>query len=52
MGWVQQVDDSINDVDIGLGNIVGGTETNKQVDPPHGAPIGFSIMLVDGGNIL
>ena len=43
--------DRIYGVDIGLHNIVEVMETNNQVDPAHGAPIGSSVIVVDGGII-
>ena len=42
----------IYDVDIGLCNIVEGMGDNSQVYPAHGGPIGYSVIVVDGGKIL
>ena len=44
--------DSIDYVDIGFGDIVEVMGTNNQVAQSHGAPIGFYMILVDGGRIL
>ena len=43
--------DRIDDVEIGLGDVVEGMETNNQDDPSYGAPIGYSVILADGGRI-
>ena len=54
VGWwsgFNEGGDSIEDIAIGLGYIVEFMGTNNQVDPSHGAPIGSSIIAVDGGRI-
>ena len=43
--------DSIYKVDIGLHDIVEGMESNNEVVPVHGAPIGSSVILFDGDRI-
>ena len=42
--------DGIEDVGIGLGDIVEGIGINNQLSPPHVSPIGSSVIVVDGGN--
>ena len=42
----------IDDVDIGLRNIMYGMGTNNNVFPYHGSMIGYSIVVVDGGSIM
>ena len=41
----------IEDIDIGLWNIVEGMGTNNRVSPDHRALIGSTIIVVDGGRI-
>ena len=43
--------DGVDEVDIVLGDIMEGTGTNKQADPPHGALIGSFIIVVDDREI-
>ena len=52
MDWVQKMWNIIEEVDIGLCNIVEGMVTNKQFAWSHGVPIGSSVILIDGGRIL
>ena len=42
----------IDIVDICLGDIVEGMGNKNQVTPPHGYPIGSSVIVFDGGMIL
>ena len=54
VGWwsgFNKGSDSIDDVDIGLRDIIEGTGTNNLVAPSHGASIGYFIVVVDGGDI-
>ena len=54
VGWrsgFNKSGDRIEIFDIILGDIVWGMGTNNQVTPTYGAPIGSSIIVVDGGNI-
>ena len=44
--------DRIENIGIGLGDIVEVIGTNNQVAPYHGSPIGSSVIVVDGGRIL
>ena len=45
------VSDGVDDVDIGLGNIMEGTGSNNQVLPSHGSLIVSFVIIVDGGGI-
>ena len=51
-GGFKKGNDSIDNIDIGLGKILEGVGTNKQVYPFHGEPIQSSIIVVDGGRIM
>ena len=52
--WIgfNKVDDSIDNVGIGLIDIVEFMGTNYQVSPYHGSPIRYFVVVVDGGRIL
>ena len=55
VGWCSGFNngcDVIDNVDMGLGDIVKGMGTNNQVAPSHRLPIGSSIILVHGGRIM
>ena len=43
--------DIVHGVDIGIGKIVEGVGTKKQVAPDHGDPTGSTIIVVEGENI-
>ena len=55
VGWwsgLKKVGDRIYDFVIGLWDIVEGMGSYNQVVPSHRAPIGYSILVADGGRIL
>ena len=43
--------DGVENVDIGLDEIMEDTCSINQVDPSHGASIGSFVIVVDGGRI-
>ena len=51
MERVEKCDDSIMKLSQALAGIVKGVGTNNEVDTKLGAPIGSSIIVVDGGSI-
>ena len=55
VGWWSRLNKGgyeIDNVEIGLGDIAEVMVTINKVAPPHGAPIGSSIIVVDGRSIL
>ena len=54
VGWLSgfnKVGDSIDNIDIGLRDILEDIGTNNQVSPSHAAPIVFTVIVVDGSRI-
>ena len=54
VGWwirFDKVSDVVDDVNIGIGNIMEGTDINNQDDPSHGASIISFVIVIDGGKI-
>ena len=55
VGWwigFNKGSDGIDNIDMGLGDIIEGPDTKNQVDPSHGASISNFTILVHGGDIL
>ena len=54
VGWWSKFmkgSDGVENVDIGLDEIMEDTCSINQVDPSHGASIGSFVIVVDGGRI-